>query len=108
MRTALFAAAACVIAIGVAAGQANKPAPTALPDWSGVWQMIGPTVFDRASVQPQNGRAGDPGVREFPPLDRRVRGDLSQEHRAYQGRDVPRSDLGLRCSSRFPADHERA
>ena len=68
MRTALLAAAACVIAIGVAAGQASKPASAALPDWSGVWQMIGPTVFDRASVQPQNGRAGDPGVREFPPL----------------------------------------
>jgi hypothetical protein len=73
MRTALFAAAACAIAIGVAAGQAGAPAArnastsTALPDWSGVWQMVGPTVFDRGSVQPQNGRAGDPGVREFPP-----------------------------------------
>jgi hypothetical protein len=67
MRTVLLVAAACVIAIGVAAGQATKPAPAALPDWSGVWQMVGPTVFDRASVQPQNGRAGDPGVREFPP-----------------------------------------
>lgn len=39
----------------------------ALPDWSGVWAMQGPTVFDRASVQPPNGRAGEPGVREFPP-----------------------------------------
>jgi hypothetical protein len=69
MRTALLAAAACAIAIGVAAGQAGKPTPaaTALPDWSGVWQMVGPTVFDRATVQPQNGRAGDAGVREFPP-----------------------------------------
>ena len=67
MRTALLAVAACAIAIGVASGQANKPAPAALPDWSGVWQMVGPTVFDRASVQPQNGRAGEPGVREFPP-----------------------------------------
>ena len=62
MRTALLAAAACVIAIGVAAGQASKPAPAALPDWSGVWQMIGPTVFDRDIVQPQNGPAGDVGV----------------------------------------------
>src|SRR5678809_1039042 len=69
MRTALLAAAACAIAIGVAAGQAGKStsAATALPDWSGVWQMVGPTVFDRATVQPQNGRAGDAGVREFPP-----------------------------------------
>jgi len=69
MRTALLAAAACAVAIGVAAGQAGKSttASTALPDWSGVWQMVGPTVFDRATVQPQNGRAGDAGVREFPP-----------------------------------------
>jgi hypothetical protein len=69
MRTALLAAAACAITIGVAAGQAGKStsAATALPDWSGVWQMVGPTVFDRATVQPQNGRAGDAGVREFPP-----------------------------------------
>jgi len=67
MRTALLAAAACVIAVGVAAGQASRSASAALPDWSGVWQMVGPTVFDRASVQPQTGRAGDAGVREFPP-----------------------------------------
>ena len=71
MRTALLAVAACAVAIGVAiggvSGQTNTPAPAALPDWSGVWQMVGPTVFDRASVQPQNGRAGEPGVREFPP-----------------------------------------
>src|SRR5215813_4635387 len=71
MRTAFLVVAACAIAIGVgvgvAAGQAGRSAPAPLPDWSGVWQMVGPTVFDRASVQPQNGRAGDPGVREFPP-----------------------------------------
>jgi hypothetical protein len=55
------------------AGQAQSAthAPAAaLPDWSGIWAMQGPTVFDRASVQPQNGRAGDAGVREFPPLHR--------------------------------------
>ena len=67
MRTALLAIVGCVIAIGAAAAQASKPAPAALPDWSGVWQMVGPTVFDRATVQPPNGRAGDAGVREFPP-----------------------------------------
>jgi len=38
-----------------------------LPDWTGIWAMQGPTVFDRASVQPPNGRAGEPGVRETPP-----------------------------------------
>ena len=67
MRTALGVAAACVIAITIVMGQASKPTSPAIPDWSGVWQMVGPTVFDRASVQPQDGRAGDPGVREFPP-----------------------------------------
>lgn len=40
-----------------------------LPDWSGIWQMIGPTIFDAASVEPKNGRAGDPGVREHPPYN---------------------------------------
>ena len=68
MRAALLTVAGCLVAIGIAAGQAAKPAAAALPDWSGVWQMVGPTVFDRATVQPQNGRAGDPGVREYPPL----------------------------------------
>jgi hypothetical protein len=41
--------------------------PAALPDWSGAWGLDGPTVFDAATVQPKNGRAGDAGVREFPP-----------------------------------------
>jgi hypothetical protein len=40
-----------------------------LPDWSGIWQMVGNTVFDRATVQPQNGRAGEAGVRETPPYN---------------------------------------
>ena len=40
-----------------------------LPDWSGVWQMIGPTVFDRATVAPPDGRAGQHGVREYPPYN---------------------------------------
>lgn len=39
----------------------------AVPDWSGIWAMEGGTVFDRSTVQPPNGRAGEPGVREFPP-----------------------------------------
>ena len=39
------------------------------PDWSGVWSMQGGTVFDRATVQPANGRSGQPGVREFPPYN---------------------------------------
>jgi hypothetical protein len=40
-----------------------------LPDWSGVWQMVGPTVFDSATVEPPTGRAGEPGVRERPPYN---------------------------------------
>jgi hypothetical protein len=39
----------------------------ARPDWSGIWAMQGNTVFDRSTVQPPTGRAGEPGVREFPP-----------------------------------------
>jgi len=66
----LVVAIAFPVAARLIAAQAQSAthAPTAaLPDWSGIWAMVGPTVFDRASVQPQNGRAGDAGVREFPP-----------------------------------------
>jgi hypothetical protein len=42
----------------------------ALPDWSGVWQMVGNTVFDRATVEPPNGGAGQAGVRERPPYNK--------------------------------------
>ena len=37
-----------------------------LPDWSGVWSMVGGTVFDSAT---QTGKGGSvtPGVREHPP-----------------------------------------
>ena len=51
----------------LASGQ--QRASGSLPDWSGVWQMVGPTVFDTATVEPPNGRAGDPGVRERPPYN---------------------------------------
>jgi hypothetical protein len=57
-------AAVFVASIAVSAAHAQQ---TALPDWSGAWQMIGPTVFDTVTVEPKNGRAGDPGVRERPP-----------------------------------------
>lgn len=50
----------------VASAQAAHAAGS-VPDWSGIWQMVGPTVFDRATVQPPNGRAGEAGVRESPP-----------------------------------------
>src|SRR5262245_11831276 len=68
-------ASALVLALLLSAaahGQTERSAkafalPDALPDWSGAWQMVGPTVFDMATVEPKNGRAGDPGVRERPP-----------------------------------------
>ena len=64
-RLVLAAAVVCS-ASGVFAQNGGTPAP---PDWSGVWQMVGPTIFDRATVEPANGRAGDPGVRERPPYN---------------------------------------
>ena len=57
------------LATTVALAQNAGPKPSALPDWSGAWVMQGPTVFDAATVQPKNGRAGEPGVREFPPYN---------------------------------------
>jgi hypothetical protein len=40
-----------------------------LPDWSGVWQMIGNTVFDQATKSPANGVAGLPGTTEGVPYN---------------------------------------
>lgn len=58
------------IALGVPqVAQAQSSTPSPLPDWSGVWAMQGNTVFDRATVQPPTGRAGEPGVRESPPYN---------------------------------------
>jgi len=57
-----------VLWLAAASGYAQRPSGP-LPDWSGVWQMIGPTIFDGATVEPKNGRAGDPGVRERPPYN---------------------------------------
>ena len=49
--------------------QRGAAASAALPDWSGIFQMVGPTVFDTSTVEPPNGRAGEPGVRERPPYN---------------------------------------
>jgi hypothetical protein len=59
--------ASILLTQGLALGQRGAAAP--LPDWSGIWQMVGPTIFDAATVEPPNGRAGDPGVRERPPYN---------------------------------------
>ena len=60
---ALTVGGSCALLSNLASAQT---AP-ALPDWGGVWAMEGGTVFDRATVQPPDGRSGQPGVREFPP-----------------------------------------
>jgi hypothetical protein len=41
-----------------------------LPDWSGVWERFEGNggIFDPSTVEPKDGRAGSPGVRQFPPL----------------------------------------
>jgi len=62
MKHVIAISATLLLMLGSAHAQ-----PPALPDWSGAWQMIGPTVFDAATVEPTNGRAGNPGVRERPP-----------------------------------------
>ena len=56
-----------MLTIALVSGQSAKPAT--LPDWGGAWTLDGPTVFDGSTVQPKNGRAGEPGVREFPPYN---------------------------------------
>ena len=74
---ALMIALGSAAVLTVAEGQQPKPhapkasytALNALPDWGGVWQMVGPTVFDTSTVEPSNGRAGEPGVRERPPYN---------------------------------------
>ena len=88
-----IAAVALVLsgAVSLPAGTARAQAPAALPDWSGVWAMDGPTIFDRASVQPPNGRSGQPGVREFPPYTEEWEAIYSAQHRARKTGIVPGS-----------------
>jgi hypothetical protein len=44
-------------------------AQSGLPDWTGVWELVGGTLFDRATADPPDGRSGDPGVRQHPPYN---------------------------------------
>jgi hypothetical protein len=60
-------AVSVLLAPAVAYGQQQKTGFEALPDWSGVWQMQGGTIFDAATVEPKGGRSGEAGVRERPP-----------------------------------------
>ena len=65
LKAALIATlASAALAPAVASAQ-----QAARPDWSGVWQMIGNTVFDHSTVTPANGGAGVPGTREKPPYN---------------------------------------
>ena len=43
---------------------------SSLPDWSGVWERYEGNggIFDPSTVEPKDGRAGNPGVRQYPPL----------------------------------------
>jgi hypothetical protein len=56
-----------VAVVALLAAPAAAGAQT-LPDWTGVWQMVGGTVFDRATMTGQGG-ALTPGVRERPPYN---------------------------------------
>ena len=64
--SALCVGAICSVTYVAVSGQSPAPS-SSVPDWGGAWTLDGPTVFDAATVQPKNGRAGDAGVREFPP-----------------------------------------
>lgn len=68
-RIVLSLIAVGCVASSILYGQSAVARPGTLPDWSGTWQMQGPTVFDAATVQPRTGRAGEPRVREFPPYN---------------------------------------
>lgn len=63
MRMGILAAAAFLLTPLPATAQDE------LPDWSGVWEMVDGTVFDRATIDPPDARAGDPGAREYPPYN---------------------------------------
>lgn len=45
-------------------------AEDSMPDWSGVWERYEGNggIFDPSTVKPEDGRAGSPGVRQYPPL----------------------------------------
>jgi len=56
----VLAAAACLVSWPLAAQER--------PDWSGVWAMIGGTIFD-ADTKTGEGGSTTPGVREHPPYN---------------------------------------
>jgi hypothetical protein len=55
------------LAYGQQKGPGAAGKSDALPDWSGIWQMQGGTVFDAATMTPKGVATGTPNAREFPP-----------------------------------------
>jgi len=74
MRTSIIITLSLVFLVTPGMGLAQGGQPTSilpfekLPDWSGVWQMQGGTVFDRAT-QTGQGAVLTVGVREHPPYN---------------------------------------
>lgn len=76
LRKAFGAALACAaIAVSghalaaAAAGPMGRATTGPVPDWSGVWNMTGGTIFDRSTAEPPNAQSGQPGHRERPPYN---------------------------------------
>jgi hypothetical protein len=80
-----IAATALLVLAGVSVTQAQN-ASQSLPDWSGVWQMVGGTVFDRAT-QTGEGGSTSTGVRSHPPYN--------AEWEAIYSENVARRDKNL-------------
>jgi hypothetical protein len=62
--------AAAMLAILLCSHAAAYAQSASLPDWSGVWERYEGNggIFDPSTVEPKDGRAGSPGVRQYPPL----------------------------------------
>ncbi len=71
-RASLITTSTLALAVAMLAGAGHAQKVVAkdgheLPDWSGIWQMVGNTVFDQATKSPPNGVAGLPGTKEAVP-----------------------------------------
>ncbi len=77
-----------VLSFATGSGIAGAASDSARPDWSGVWAMIGGTIFDR-DTQTGQGGSTTPGVREHPPYN-------AQYEALYQ------SNLALRDQGALP------
>ena len=87
-RKTLVAALSILLAPSLSFGQDAVTPFDKLPDWSGVWSMMGGTIFDRAT---QTGEGGSvtPGVREHPPYN----AEYEKKYMAH---------LALRDADRYP------